>query len=109
MRLAVLRIEAELYPLYFNLIRVKKKSEPMRKLREHLDILDKYLAKQEFFIGEQYTLADIAMAPILWRLEPNNLDINKWPNLKRYANGLFERPAFARALSECEEMMHDAF
>jgi len=109
MRLAVLRIEAELYPLYFNLIRVKKKSEPMRKLRDHLDMLDKYLAKQEFFIGEQYTLADIAMAPILWRLEPNNLDINKWSNLKRYANGLFERPAFARALSECEEMMHDAF
>jgi len=109
MRLAVLRIEAELYPLYFNLIRVKKKSEPMRKLREHLEMLDKYLAKQEFFIGEQYTLADIAMAPILWRLEPNNLDITKWPNLRRYANSLFERPAFARALSEYEEMLHDSF
>ncbi len=109
MRLAVLRIEAELYPLYFNLIRVKKKSEPMRKLRAYLDILNQYLSKQDFFIGEQYTLADVSMAPILWRMSSNNIDLNKWPSLKGYADMLFERPAFARALSEYEEMLQDAF
>jgi RNA polymerase-associated protein len=109
MRLAVLRIETELYPLYFSLLRVKKKSEPIRKLRAYLDILDEYLAKEEFFIGEQYTLADVSMAPILWRLRPYNIDLAKWSNLKRYADRLFERPAFERALSEHEEMLHCSF
>ncbi len=109
MRLAVMRIEQELYPLYFNLIRVKKKTEPMRKLRAHLDMLDQYLAKQEFFIGEQYTLADVSMAPILWRMKPNGVDLSKWRHLNRYARSLFERPAFERALSEYEELLHDSF
>ncbi len=109
MRLAVMRIEQELYPLYFNLIRVKKKTEPLRKIRSYFDMLDAYLAKQEFFIGEQYTLADVSMAPILWRMKPNNVDLSKWRYLNRYANSLFERPAFERALSEYEELLHDSF
>lgn len=107
MRLAVLRIEDELYTLYFNLIRVKKKSEPMRKMRAYLDMLDHYMASQEYFIGDQYTLADVTIAPILWRLKPNNIDASKWPNMRRYMDRIFERPAFERALSEYEEMLQD--
>lgn len=105
MRLAVLRIEEELYPLYFNLVKVKKKSEPMKKMRAYLNTLDSYLARQEFFVGEQYTLADVTLAPILWRLASCGVDTAKWNNLEAYMDRLFERPAFERSLSEVEEMM----
>ena len=109
MRLAVMRIEEELYPLYFNLIRVKKKTDPMRKFKAYLESLNGYLANQEYFVGAQYSLADITMAPILWRLKHNGIDKSKWTHLESYMDRLFERPAFIRSLSEYEEMMHDAF
>jgi len=109
MRLAVLRIEEEVYPLYFNLIRVKKKTEPMRKIKAYLESLNGYLEHQDFFIAEQYSLADIALAPILWRLKSNGVDTSKWVHLEAYMDRLFERPAFRRSLSEYEEMMHDIF
>ncbi len=109
MRLAVMRIEQEVYPLYFNLIRVKKKTDPMRKLKAYLESLNGYLEHQDYFIAEQYTLADVAMMPILWRLKSNGIDTSKWRYLETYMDRLFERPAFARSLSEYEEMLHDAF
>lgn len=109
MRLAVLRIEEELYPLYFNLVKVKKKTEPLKKIRSYLDSLDTYLAKQEYFIGEHFTLADVTLAPILWRLSPNGVDTSKWSNLEAYMDRIFERPAFERSLSEHEQMLHDVF
>lgn len=106
MRMAVLNIERELYPLYFNLVKVKKKTEPMKKLRQYLESMNTYFARQEYFVGEQYTLADVTMAPILWRLSPNGVDTSKWPKLEAYMDRLFERSAFERSLSETEEMMH---
>lgn len=109
MRLAVLRIEEELYPLFFNLVKVKKKTEPLKKIRSYLDSLDSYLAKQEFFIGEHFTLADVTLAPILWRLSPNGVDTSKWKHLEAYMDRVFERPAFARSLSEHEQMLHEVF
>ncbi|MES0372266.1 MAG: glutathione S-transferase N-terminal domain-containing protein [Mariprofundaceae bacterium] len=109
MRLAVLRIEEELYPLYFNLIKVKKKTEPLKKMRAYLDMLDSYLARQEFFVGEQYTLADVTLAPILWRLSHNGVDTARWNNLEGYMDRIFERPAFERSLSEHEQILQDRF
>lgn len=109
MRLAVLHIEEELYPLYFNLVKVKKKTEPLKKIRTYLDSLDTYLAKQEYFIGEHFTLADVTLAPILWRLSPNGVDTSKWSNLEAYMDRMFERPAFERSLSEHEQMLHEVF
>ncbi len=109
MRLAVLRIEEELYPLYFNLIKVKKKTEPMKKMRGYLDTLDSYLARQEYFVGEQYTLADVTLGPILWRLSANGIDTARWSNLEAYMDRIFERPAFERSLSEYEQILQDRF
>jgi RNA polymerase-associated protein len=109
MRLAVLRIEEELYPLYFNLIKVKKKTEPMKKMRGYLDTLDSYLARQEYFVSEQYTLADITLGPILWRLPANGVDTARWSNLEAYMDRIFDRPAFERSLSEYEQILQDRF
>jgi RNA polymerase-associated protein len=109
MRLAVLRIEEELYPLYFNLIKVKKKTEPMKKMRGYLDTLDSYLARQEYFVGEQYTLADVTLGPILWRLPANGVDTARWSNLEVYMDRIYDRPAFERSLSEYEQILQDRF
>ncbi len=107
MRLSVLRIERELYPLYISLEKASKKAEPRRRLRSYLEMMDSYFARQAYFVSEVYTLADIAMAPVLWRLPLQGVDTGRWQNLEAYMDRLFERPAFERSLSESEQMMRD--
>jgi len=106
MRLAVLRIEQELYPLYEEFQSARRKTDAKAKLCDYLEALDTYMARQDYFVGECYTLADVSMAPILWRLSPMGVDTAKWSNLEAYMDRLFERPAFERALSEHEQMLH---
>ncbi|MDQ6993742.1 MAG: glutathione S-transferase N-terminal domain-containing protein [Mariprofundus sp.] len=105
MRLAVLQLERELYPLYAETSNSRKKREAIRKISVYLESLNGYLARQEYFIGEQYSLADITLAPILWRLEALDIDTSVWPHLEGYMDRLFERPAFERSLSEFEQML----
>ena len=107
MRLAVMRIEQELFPIYHELEQADDKTEARKKIGDYLNALDTYLARQEYFVGECYTLADVSLAPILWRLSPMGVDTGKWPHLEAYMDRLFERPAFERSLSENEQMMHD--
>jgi len=106
MRLAVMQFETELYPMFDSLNNKSKKAEATKKLKDYLKSLDTYLARQEYFIGEQYSLADIALAPVLWRLAPAGIDTSKLSNLEAYMDRLFERPAFERSLSEYEDMLH---
>jgi len=106
MRLAVLRIEQELYPLYEGFMAARKKTDARARLCDYLEALDSYLARQDFFVSECYTLVDISMAPILWRLSPMGIDTSRWSNLEVYMDLLFERPAFKRSLSEHEQMLH---
>jgi stringent starvation protein A len=107
MRLAVIRIEQELFPLYEELENASDKTEARKKIGDYFEALDTFLARQEYFVGECYTLADISLAPILWRLSPMGVDTAGWPHLEAYMDRLFERPAFERSLSENEQMMHD--
>lgn len=107
MRLAVMRIEQELFPIYDELEKATDKTAGRKKIGDYLEALDTYLARQEYFVGECYSLADVSLAPILWRLSPMGVDTARWPHLEAYMDRLFERPAFERSLSEHEQMMHD--
>ncbi|MDQ6966438.1 MAG: glutathione binding-like protein, partial [Mariprofundaceae bacterium] len=107
MRLAVLRIEQELFPIYEALEKATDKTEGRKQISDYLEALDTYLARQEYFVGECYTLSDISLAPIPWRLSSMGVDTARWPHLEAYMDRLFERPAFERSLSEHEQMMHD--
>ncbi|MDQ6960103.1 MAG: glutathione S-transferase N-terminal domain-containing protein [Mariprofundaceae bacterium] len=106
MRLAVLRIEQELYPMYEACMAARKKADGRARLGDYLEALDSYLARQDFFVSECYTLADVTMAPVLWRLSPMGINTSNWPSLEAYMDRLFERPAFERSLSEHEQMLH---
>jgi len=107
MRLAVLQLERELYVLYEDCQNGRKKKDAVKKMEAYFDSLNAYLARTEYFIGEQYTLADVTLAPILWRLPSIGLDTAKWGNLEGYMDRLFERSAFERSLSEHEQMLRE--
>jgi len=62
-----------------------------------------------WFLSDQFSQLDAAVAPILWRLPKWDIDVatlgTAAPSLDRYAARLFARPSFVRSLSGPERNM----
>ncbi|RME87584.1 MAG: glutathione S-transferase family protein, partial [Zetaproteobacteria bacterium] len=63
-------------------------------------------AGRQWIVGDQYTLADIVMAPMLYRLEAYKVELSAYPHIAAYRDRLMEREAFQRSLSEEERMLY---
>ncbi|MDF1629396.1 MAG: glutathione S-transferase family protein [Alcanivoracaceae bacterium] len=66
------------------------------------DYLDNELAGKEFLVGEQMTIADIAVASQLVNLlhGGESVDKNRHPNLAAHTERMHARPAFASAIAK---------
>lgn len=108
-RLAIYRMESDLYSLCAEL-----ESTPAvaRKARARMTELLTTLAAEfspKKYIGEEFSLLDCTLAPILWRLQHYEVQLpaKHGDKLTKYAQRLFERPAFERSLSAVEAAMRD--
>mgnify|MGYP000930071744 FL=1 len=84
-----------------------KAAEKARAIvRDNLTQIAPIFAKQKHMLGEDYSMLDVAIAPLLWRLEHYGIQLPKQglPILK-YAERLFSRPAFIEALTPVEKAM----
>ncbi len=84
-----------------------KAAEKARQaIREQLIQLTPVVTKQKFLFGDDFSMLDIALAPLLWRLEYYGIELSKQaaPILK-YAERIFSRPTFIDALSSAERGM----
>ena len=61
-------------------------------------VLDQQLIGQEYVAGE-YSIADIAIFPWLLRHDWQNIQIDAYPNVKKYIERLSARPAIQKALA----------
>lgn len=68
-------------------------------------VLDKHLASSEF-ITDELSIADFAIWPWTSRYEYQNIDLNEYPNLKRWYLQLAERPAFVRGYAQPKDVGH---
>ena len=75
-------------------------------MRDRLSQLAPVVAKSKFMLGEDFSMIDVALAPLLWRLELYGIELPKAaaPVLK-YAERIFSRPAFFEALTPSEKVM----
>ena len=55
-------------------------------------VLDKRLADREY-VADQYSIADIAIWPWVSRFEWQTVDLNQYPNVKRWYVAIAKRPA----------------
>jgi RNA polymerase-associated protein len=63
-------------------------------------------AKQKFMLNDEYSMLDVAIAPLLWRLEYYNIQLSKEAApLMKYAERLFSRPAYIEAMTAAEKAM----
>jgi len=60
-------------------------------------VLEKALAKNEFLAGE-YSIADIATYPWVWRHEMHHVKLEDFPKVKRWYDNISNRPAVKRGM-----------
>lgn len=107
-RLFLYRFEQELFS-HIDVIEhgsQKAADKARAMIRDNLSQIVPLFAKQKFILGEEYSMLDVAIAPLLWRLERYAITLPKQAApLLKYAERLFARPAFIEALTPSEKAM----
>lgn len=107
-RLLLLNFERELFVHVETLEKQEaKKIEKARVLvRDRLAQLAPVVTKNKFMLGEEFSMIDVALAPLLWRLDFYGIDLPKTAApVQKYAERIFSRPAFFEALTPSEKIM----
>lgn len=74
-----------------------------KSMRDNLTALAPAFQQKPFFMSDEYSLIDCCMAPLLWRLDSYGIKLPASAKpLQKYAESLFERPAFHESLSPKE-------
>jgi stringent starvation protein A len=75
-------------------------------VRDSLLQIAPVFAKHKFMLGEEFSMLDVAITPLLWRLDYYGIQLPKpAAPLMKYAERLFSRPAFIEALTSAERGM----
>lgn len=107
-RLVLFNFERDLYTHVDTLEHsLSKASDKARQeIRDNVSQLSPILTKQKYLMNDEFSMLDVAIAPLLWRLEHYGIELPKMaaPVLK-YRERLFSRPAFINALTPTEKSM----
>ncbi|WP_040652169.1 MULTISPECIES: glutathione S-transferase N-terminal domain-containing protein [Pseudogulbenkiania] len=84
----------------------KEATKAREAIRDGLIMIAPIFAKQKFMLGDEFSMIDVAIAPLMWRLEHYNIDLGKSaaPILK-YAERIFQRQSFIDSLTPSEKAM----
>jgi RNA polymerase-associated protein len=100
-------LEQELFTHIEALEKNAKGAEKNRALvRDQLAQLAPMFVKQKFMLGEEFSMLDVAIAPLLWRLEHYGIELPKAAApIMKYAERIFSRQGFIDALTPSERAM----
>lgn len=109
-RLVLYRMEKEL----FNHVQVlenpaatnKEQAKAREAIGNGLTMLAPSFSKSKYILGEDFSMIDVALAPLLWRLDHYDVKLGKSAApLLKYAERIFQREAFIDALTPAEKAM----
>ncbi|MGY6555035.1 MAG: glutathione S-transferase N-terminal domain-containing protein [Wenzhouxiangella sp.] len=88
----------------------KKVAATKKALFESLVAADNLFGLTPYLLNDELSLADCALAPLLWRLPAYGIDLTpkRVPNLTKYMDRMFRRDSFKRSLTEVERAMREA-
>ncbi|HXZ96859.1 MAG TPA: glutathione S-transferase N-terminal domain-containing protein [Burkholderiales bacterium] len=107
-RLFLFRFELELFSQIDAIEQGSQKTADKARsaIRDNLMQIAPVFAKQKYMLGEEFSMLDVAIAPLLWRLDHYGIQLGKQAApLMKYAERLFSRPAFIEALTAPERVM----
>lgn len=75
-------------------------------VRDNLTQIAPIFNKQEYMLGDEFSMLDVAIAPLLWRLGHYGIELPKQAApLLKYAERIFSRPAYIEAMTPSEKAM----
>ncbi|MBU3737100.1 MAG: glutathione S-transferase [Methylobacterium sp.] len=75
-------------------------------VRDNLVQIAPIFNKQEYMLGDEFSMLDVAIAPLLWRLGHYGIELPKQAApLLKYAERIFSRPAYIEAMTPSEKAM----
>jgi RNA polymerase-associated protein len=84
----------------------KIQEKARQQIRDRLTQLTPIFIKNKHMLGEEFSMLDVAIAPLLWRLDHYGIEMPKTAApLLRYAERIFSRPAYIEALTPSEKVM----
>lgn len=84
-----------------------KAAEKARGLvRDQLVQFAPLFSKQKFMLGDEFSMLDVAIAPLLWRLEHYAIELPKSASaIMKYGERVFSRQGFIDAMTPSEKVM----
>ena len=100
-------MEREIFAFIEPLEKNSKTADKARQvIREQLIGLAPIFTKQKYMLGDEFSMLDVAIAPLLWRLDHYGIDVGKQAApLMKYAERIFSRQGFIDALTPPEKVM----
>jgi len=85
----------------------EERADKARKtIADNLTQLVPIFSKQNYLLGDDYSMLDVAITPLLWRLSHYGIELqNQAAPILKYAERLFSRPLYADAMTPSEKVM----
>jgi RNA polymerase-associated protein len=84
----------------------KELDKARSQIRDRLTQLAPIFQKNRYMLGDDFSMLDVAIAPLLWRLDYYGIELSKnAAPLLKYAERIFSRPAYIEALTPSEKVM----
>ena len=109
LRLAMVRLEKEWLPLVEQIVAAGKNVDAARKrLREALVASLPLFKAAKFFLNPEMSLADCALAPLVWRLPFLGVSLPREAGvILDYGERIFRNPGFTRSLTLEEKALRE--
>ena len=107
-RLFLFRFEHEMFSHVETLEKGNQRTSDKARaaIRDNLAQIAPVFGKQKYMLGDEFSMLDVAIVPLLWRLDYYDIQLPKQAApLMKYAERLFSRPAFIDSLTASEKVM----
>lgn len=107
-RLGLYEFERDLYAHVADLESSNQKvaDKARATIRDNLTQIVPLFSKQQYILGDEFSMLDVAIAPLLWRLGHYGIELPKQAApLLKYAERIFSRPAYIEAMTPSEKAM----
>jgi len=107
-RLLLFRMEKELFSRLPDTVRgsAQAAESARRAVVDHLAPMAPVFSRQRFLLGKEFSMLDVAMSTLLWRLDHYRVSLPPaCEPIRAYAERLFARPAFSLSLTPQERAM----
>lgn len=104
-RLMLMRFNQDWYTLLPTLTGGERRAVTRARntIRDGLTVISQIFKEQPFVLGEEFSLVDCSLAPILWRLELYGINLPRQAKaIMDYAERVFARKSFQQSLTETE-------